>query len=40
MRTYAIYDVHYGFIGLAELDMEEVRALEQDRDLVVKVYQK
>lgn len=35
MRMYTIYDKEYGYIGTAELDMVEVRALENDDSLVV-----
>lgn len=35
MRMYAIYDKEYGYIGITELDMVEVRALESDDSLVV-----
>lgn len=35
MRMYAIYDKEYGYIGTTELDMVEVRALENDDSLVV-----
>ena len=35
MRMYAIYDKEYGYIGTTELDMVEVRALENDDSLIV-----
>lgn len=35
MRMYAIYDKEYGYIGITELDMIEVRALENDNSLIV-----
>ena len=35
MRMYAIYDKEYGYIGTTELDIVEVRALENDDSLVV-----
>ena len=35
MRMYAIYDKEYGYIGTTELDIVEVRTLENDDSLVV-----
>lgn len=35
MRMYAIYDKEYGYIGITELDIVEVRALESDNSLIV-----
>ena len=35
MRMYAIYDKEYGYIGTTELDMVEVRVLENDDSLIV-----
>lgn len=37
MRMYAIYDKKYGFIGEVELDITEVRAIESDNDLIVRL---